>query len=71
MGQGIIKPMITEQLEKICIQALTELKLSVDGVSFDLPTDLSHGDFTTNIAMRLAKTAQVNPFKPAQPIAPS
>lgn len=60
--------MITEQLEKICIQALTELKLSVDGVSFDLPTDLSHGDFTTNIAMRLAKTAQVNPFELAQSI---
>jgi len=60
--------MITSQLEKICIQALTELKLSVDGVSFDLPTDLSHGDFTTNIAMRLAKTAQVNPFELAQSI---
>ncbi len=60
--------MITEQLEKICIQALTVLKLSVDGVSFDLPTDLSHGDFTTNIAMRLAKTAQLNPFELAQSI---
>lgn len=60
--------MITLQLEKVFIQALTELKLSVDGVSFDLPTDLSHGDFTTNIAMRLAKTAQVNPFELAQSI---
>ena len=60
--------MLTSQLEKIFIQALTELDLNSDTVSFDLPTDLSHGDFTTNIAMRLAKTAQVNPFELAQSI---
>ncbi|MEI6326901.1 MAG: arginine--tRNA ligase [Candidatus Roizmanbacteria bacterium] len=60
--------MLTTRLEEIFTQAISGLKLDTHGVTFDLPTDLSHGDFTTNIAMRLSKNAQMNPFDLAQSI---
>jgi len=41
----------TETLEKIIQEILSELGVVNPRVSFDHPTELSHGDYSTNAAM--------------------
>lgn len=60
--------MIKEQIEKLIIEALA--KIGATNVNFDVehPTDLSHGDYSTNVAMVLAKDTGKKPAEIAQEI---
>lgn len=51
-------------------EAVTSLHLTwVDGATLEHPGDTSHGDYATNIAMRLAKEAKKPPLEIAKEIA--
>ena len=64
-----------QQLEKLVLSALQKLvgtllqeAPAADAVSVEHSRDPQHGDFTTNVAMRLAKVARRNPRELAQAI---
>lgn len=60
---------IKEQVKSILQKAVEKaLKIDVE-TSIEYPTEISHGDYATNIAMRLAKTMQKNPREIAEQIA--
>jgi len=53
---------IAEKIQNAIKQSLEELGISYDGtINLEHPRDLSHGDFSTNIAMVLAKQEGKNP----------
>ncbi|MCU0660215.1 MAG: arginine--tRNA ligase [Candidatus Pacebacteria bacterium] len=52
---------ITNQLKTIIIELLTELGIENPSVSFEHPTELVHGDYSTNVAMVYAKELKKNP----------
>ncbi len=60
--------MITETLEKIIQEILSELGIENPSVVFDHPTELSHGDYSTNVAMAYAKELKKNPRELAEQI---
>lgn len=60
-----IKQQILEKLQQI-VKELTNEDIVVELVR---PADASHGDYTTNIALRLAKTLGKNPLEIAEEIA--
>ncbi|MFT6911058.1 MAG: arginyl-tRNA synthetase [Candidatus Paceibacteria bacterium] len=54
--------LITETIKTTIGKALTELDISYDGdINLEHPRELSHGDYSTNIAMVLAKIEGKNP----------
>ncbi|MEM1263672.1 MAG: arginine--tRNA ligase [Pseudomonadota bacterium] len=61
-----------DHLEKLFTATVTELladrEITIPGVVFERTRDPSHGDWTTNIAMRLAKTVSMTPRDLAQVI---
>jgi arginyl-tRNA synthetase len=59
---------LKQQLEQLLTEALRNLSLDEAGVTVDRTRDAQHGDFATNIALRLAKTARRNPRELAQAI---
>lgn len=62
--------MIEETLRRLLEEALSELSLSLRAdIELEFPTDMSHGDYSTNIAMVLAKEAGENPRALAERIA--
>jgi len=60
--------MIGDILEKNIRQALDALSLPSHNISLEHPTDLSHGDYSTNVAMVLAKETKQNPKALAEEI---
>ncbi len=52
---------IKEELENLIKNALTTIGLSSDSIHLEYPQDFAHGDFSTNIAMSLAKERKQNP----------
>lgn len=56
------------QLEQLLRLALQKLSLDDSAITIERTRDAQHGDFTTNIALRLAKTAGRNPRELAQAI---
>ncbi len=60
--------MITKTLEKIIQEILSELGIENPSVIFDHPTELSHGDYSTNVAMAYAKELKKNPRELAEQI---
>lgn len=60
--------MITDSLRKIIEELLTELGIANPSVSFEHPTELSHGDYSTNAAMAYAKELGKNPRALAEEI---
>jgi len=50
-------------------EVLKELKLSGVGFAVEHPSDESHGDFSTNVALVLAKKAKQNPRELAEKVA--
>lgn len=58
----------TDQLQKIIEELLSELGIENPNVSFEHPTELSHGDYSTNAAMAYAKELKQNPRALAEKI---
>lgn len=63
-GTGII-----EILKGLVRDALEKLNIEADKIMLDHPTELSHGDYSTNVAMILAKVTKTNPIALAESIA--
>ena len=63
-GTGII-----EILKGLVRDALEKLNIEADKIILDHPTELSHGDYSTNVAMILAKVTKTNPIALAESIA--
>jgi len=59
---------LKQQLEQLLSEALQKLSLDESGIVVERARDTQHGDFATNVALRLAKTAQRNPRDLAQAI---
>jgi arginyl-tRNA synthetase len=64
---------LKQQLEQLLLQALQELAdlpspLAATEVSVERTRDQRHGDFSSNVALRLAKSARRNPRELAQSI---
>lgn len=60
---------IVKNLDTLVRSALAELDiLAPESISFEHPADLSHGDFSTNVAMSLARQVQQNPKDLAEKI---
>ena len=60
--------MLRETLSEALTKALKELSLSVSDIHLEFPEDLSHGDYTTNVALVAAKEAKRNPHDVAKDI---
>ncbi len=60
--------MIQNRLKELIKDALKNLNIEVESISLEHPGDLSMGDYSTNVAMALAKTAKVNPKELAEKI---
>ncbi|MDD3002986.1 MAG: arginine--tRNA ligase [Candidatus Shapirobacteria bacterium] len=61
---------IAEEIKKIILESCSDLKLSVveEEIKIEHPADVSFGDYSTNIAMILAKQEKINPKELAQKI---
>lgn len=59
--QQIIKSLVGEALEK--------LNMNADAIVLDHPAEISHGDYSTNVAFALAKATKTNPMALAETIA--
>lgn len=61
--------MVTDTLQNALAEALNALGMSYDGeIHLEHPADVSHGDYSTNIAMILASKEKQNPRDIAQSI---
>ncbi len=60
---------IKEIIRGLIKEALEKLNISVDGVGIDHPAEVSHGDYSTNVAFALAKATKSNPVALAESIA--
>lgn len=60
---------ITEHIQKIIARALKKLDINIENIEIDHPTEISHGDYSSNIAMVLAKETKSNPKILAEQIA--
>ncbi|MFT7557934.1 MAG: arginyl-tRNA synthetase [Planctomycetota bacterium] len=59
---------IHDELHNLFAPALQALELDPGGLVFEFPSDMEHGDFSTNIAMRYAKPLGKNPLDLAREI---
>jgi len=59
---------LKQQLEQLLREALRQLSLDDSQVAVERARDAQHGDFATNIALRLAKATRRNPRELAQAI---
>lgn len=60
--------MISDILIKSVQNALDKLQIEADSILFEHPSDLSHGDYSTNVALILAKRSGKNPKDLAEEI---
>jgi arginyl-tRNA synthetase len=68
---GLLPPgpsLVKQQLEQLLREALRHLSMDDSAVAVDRTRDAQHGDFATNVALRLAKGAQRKPQELAQAI---
>ena len=59
---------IKSEIKNLIREALEKIGLSADSIHLEHPDDFSNGDFSTNIAMALAKGASKNPKNLAEDI---
>jgi len=61
---------IIEDLKKILVEVGKELKLPIveSDIKIEHPSDVNFGDYSTNIAMTLAKSEKTNPRELAEKI---
>ena len=60
--------LLKQQLEQLLTEALRTLSLDTSAATVERTRDAQHGDFATNVALRLAKPAQRKPRELAQEI---
>lgn len=60
--------MFSKQIHNLVVCALTSLQITPDKLSIDIPTDMTNGDYMTNIALSLAKDLKIDPMILAQKI---
>lgn len=53
--------MVQEKIKSTLAKALDTLSIEYQGIELEFPADFSHGDFSSNIAMVVAKSAGKNP----------
>ena len=58
-----------EQIEKKIAQALEQVGIVETKIEISYPTNSDFGDYTTNVALQIAKKLHRNPFELAQEIA--
>ncbi|MFA9288852.1 MAG: arginine--tRNA ligase [Weeksellaceae bacterium] len=61
--------MIKDQITQALKTALGKIGLETDAIAITSPSNTTFGDYTTNIALQLAKTVKKNPFALAEEIA--
>jgi len=64
----MMKVVMKKELENLINQVIKELSLAESSFSVEHPNDLSHGDYSTNVAMVLAKETKKNPKELAEVI---
>jgi len=62
------KIIVKKELENLINQAVKDLSLTESSFSVEHPNDFSHGDYSTNVAMVLAKETKKNPKELAETI---
>ena len=50
-----------EKLKKVINDSLSKLDITVSDIVIEVPKDSSNGDYSSNIAMQLARTLKKNP----------
>ena len=60
--------MIRGVLKKAIKKAVTSLELEIEDVHLEHPAELAYGDYSTNVAMTLAKQVGKNPKELAEEI---
>ncbi len=60
--------MITQDIKSKIQKALSELGIEAETITLEHPADLSHGDYSTNVALMYAKKAGKNPRALAEEI---
>ena len=60
--------MIVEELQKTLQKALKDFGVEVSEVQLEHPAELSHGDFSTNIALVTARRAKQKPRELAEKV---
>ena len=60
--------MIQDKIKNLIKQALKNLDIEIEQISLEHPVDLLMGDYSTNVAMALAKVAKSNPKELAEKI---
>ena len=60
--------LMKEKIENLIRETLENLNIDVDNISLEHPADLKMGDFSTNVAMALAKSLEINPKELAEKI---
>ena len=59
---------VREIIRNLIAEALKDLDISVEQILLDHPTEISHGDYSTSVAMSLAKKMKANPLDLAEQI---
>jgi len=59
---------IKKELEKIILEAIKKSGYNIDSIIVEKPKEKSNGDFSTSIAMKIAKTLKINPKEIAENI---
>ena len=62
--------MIREELIKLIKEAISAANLGSREVQVEHPADKAHGDYSTNVALKLAKTFKIPPMKIAENLQP-
>ena len=60
--------MIKEEIHKLIQDALKGLSIEADNIVLEHPMEISHGDYSTNVALFLSKKLGINPKKLAENI---
>ena len=57
-----------ETLEKVIVEALNKMDVDVDNIEISIPKEKENGDYSTNVAMKLAGKLKKNPLEIANSI---
>src|SRR6185503_19004001 len=60
--------MIKEKLENLVKEALKDLQINVQQVSMEHPDEISHGDYSTSVALAYSKQLKMKPRELAEKI---
>lgn len=70
----LVKDLIIEKIQKALVLARTEGSLPIGGdveIVLEHPTNIQHGDFATNLPLRLARSTRMEPMEIAARLVPN